>query len=134
MTMNEHNKNVNENDFERVVLQSEKPVLVDFWAAWCGPCRTLGPTVEAVADQYAESIRVVKLNVDENPNIAQRYGIRGIPTLILFQQGEEKERIVGVVDQNEISRTIGRHVDGAANSMTMKKIDKVSRVKYEKWG
>lgn len=124
--MSEHTKNVNENDFERVVLQSEKPVLVDFWAAWCGPCRTLGPTVEAVADQYAESVRVVKLNVDENPNIAQRYGIRGIPTLILFQQGEEKERIVGVVDQDEISQTIGPHVDRAANSMTIRKIDEVS--------
>ena len=128
--MNEHNKNVNENDFERVVLQSEKPVLVDFWAAWCGPCRTLGPTVEAVADQYAESVRVVKLNVDENPNIAQRYGIRGIPTLILFQQGEEKERIVGVVDQDEISRTINPHINNGSDNVTMKekKIDKVSTI------
>ena len=120
--MNEHITKVNENDFERVVLQSEKPVLVDFWAAWCGPCRTLAPIVDAVADQYAESIRVVKLNVDENPNIAQRYGIRGIPTLILFQQGEEKVRIVGVVDQNKISRTIGPHVDGATNSMTISRV------------
>ena len=128
--MNEHIKNVNENDFERVVLQSEKPVLVDFWAAWCGPCRTLGPTVEAVADQYAQSVRVVKLNVDENPNIAQRYGIRGIPTLILFQQGEEKERIVGVVDQDEISRNINPHINNVSDNVTMKekKIDKVSTI------
>src|SRR5262245_55688028 len=115
--MNEPIKKVDERDFERVVLQSGKPVLVDFWAAWCGPCRMLGQTVEAVAGQYAESVRVVKLNVDENPNIAQCYGIRGMPTLILFQQGEEKERIVGVVDQDEIFRTINPHINAVPNSM-----------------
>jgi len=128
--MNEPIKKVDEKDFERFVLRSEKPVLVDFWAAWCGPCRALAPIVEAVADQYAESLSVVTLNVDRNPTVAQRYGIRGIPTLILFHQGEEKERIVGVVDQDEISRTINPHISNVSNSMMMKqtKIDKVSRV------
>jgi thioredoxin 1 len=118
-TMSEYVKEVNQSDFERVVLQSEKPVLVDFWAEWCGPCRTLAPIVEAVAEQYAKSVSVVKLNVDESATVAQCYGIRGIPTLILFQEGEEKERIVGVVNQNEISRTINRHVNGASNGMSM---------------
>src|SRR5262245_17367041 len=125
--MNEHTKKVNENDFERVVLQSEKPVLVDFWAEWCGPCRALAPIVEAVAEEYSESLCVVKLNVDEGPTVGQRYGIRGIPTLILFWEGEEKERIVGVVDQSEISRIINRHVNAASNSTAMKEkeLDKV---------
>jgi thioredoxin 1 len=128
--MNEHTKKVNENDFEQVVLQSEKPVLVDFWAEWCGPCRALAPIVESVAEEYAESLRVVKLNVDEGPTVAQRYGIRGIPTLILFWKGEEKERIVGVVDQSEISRIINRHVNAASDSTAMKEkeLDKVSTV------
>jgi len=128
--MNEPIKKVDEKDFERFVLRSEKPVLVDFWAAWCGPCRALAPIVEAVADQYAESLSVVTLNVDRNPTVAQRYGIRGIPTLILFHQGEEKERIVGVVDQDEISWTINPHINAVPNSMTVKekKIDKVSAI------
>ena len=113
--MNEHIKKVNNNDFERVVLQSEQPVLVDFWAEWCGPCRALAPILEGVSGQYADSLRVVKLNVDEAPSVAQRYGIRGIPTLILFQQGEERARIVGAVDQGEISRTINPHINTVSN-------------------
>ena len=104
--MSEYVKEVNEGTFEQVVLQSEKPVLVDFWAEWCGPCRALAPIVEAVAEHYAKSARVVKLNVDESPTVTQRYGIQGIPTLILFQEGKEKERIVGVVSREKISRTI----------------------------
>ena len=104
--MSEYVKEVNEGTFEQVVLQSEKPVLVDFWAEWCGPCRALAPIVEAVAEEYAKSARVVKLNVDESPTVTQRYGIQGIPTLILFQEGKEKERMVGVVGRDKISRTI----------------------------
>jgi thioredoxin 1 len=91
--MSEYVREVNEGNFAQVVLQSKTPTLVDFWAAWCGPCRALAPIVEAVAEQYAKSARVVKLNVDESPTVTQRYGIQGIPTLILFQEGEEKERI-----------------------------------------
>ena len=85
--MGEQVKEVNDENFERVVLQSEVPVLVDFWAAWCGPCRALAPALEAIAEQHRASARVVKLNVDDNPSAAQRYAIRGIPTVILFKDG-----------------------------------------------
>jgi thioredoxin 1 len=108
--MSEYVTKLNETNFEQVVMPSKKPVLVDFWAEWCGPCRELAPIVEAVAEQYAKSVRVIKLNVDESPNVAQRYGIQGIPTLIVFQEGEEKERIVGVVSREKISRTIEAHI------------------------
>jgi thioredoxin 1 len=113
--MSESVKEVNEGSFEQIVLQSEKPVLVDFWAQWCRPCGELAPIVEAVAEQYAKSTRVVKLNVHENPTVAQRYSIRGIPTLILFQEGEEKERIVGVVSREKVARTIEAHTDADLN-------------------
>ena len=88
--MSENVTEVTDSNFESDVLQSDKPVLVDFWAAWCAPCRMLEPTVASVADKYAENARVVKVNVDDNPSISQRYGIKGIPTLILFKGGEKK--------------------------------------------
>jgi thioredoxin 1 len=108
--MSEHVNEVSDNSFEKEVLQSDKPVLVDFWAAWCAPCRMLAPTVEAVAEKYAGNARVVKLNVDENPAISQRYGIKGIPTLILFKGGKEEERVVGATSKEAISRMIDKHV------------------------
>ena len=107
--MNEYVKEVNERDWDQVVLKSKMPALVDFWAEWCGPCRALAPIVEAVAEQYAGAARVFKLNVDDSPAVAHRYGIQGIPTLILFRDGDEKERIVGVASQEKISRTIYRY-------------------------
>ena len=102
--------------FEAEVLNSEVPVLVDFWAEWCGPCRMLAPAVEAVAKQYAGSASVVKVNVDESPAVAQRYGVRGIPTLILFKGGQEAERVVGAVPKEAISRLIDKHVAGEVAS------------------
>jgi thioredoxin 1 len=84
------------------VLGSDRPVLVDFWAAWCGPCRMLAPTVESIAEKYQGRAKVVKLNVDENPETPGTYGIRGIPTLILFNRGQEVERHVGV-PQNAVA-------------------------------
>jgi thioredoxin 1 len=114
--MSEHVKDVSDSSFESDVLKSDKPVLVDFWAQWCAPCRMLAPTVEAVAQRYADNAIVVKLNVDENPQVSQRYGIKGIPTLILFKNGKEEERVVGATSKEAISRMIDKHISaGAAN-------------------
>ena len=85
-------------------------VLVDFWAEWCGPCRRLAPTVDALASDYDGKITVAKLNVDENPNIPGRYAIRGIPTLLLFKNGEVAEQIVGLVAKEDIAKAIERHL------------------------
>jgi thioredoxin 1 len=112
--MSEKVRAVSDSSFEEEVLQSEKPVLVDFWAEWCGPCRMLAPTVEAVAEQYRESACVVKLNVDENPSTAGAYGIKGIPTLILFREGKEVERVVGAISKESISRMIEKYISFAS--------------------
>jgi thioredoxin 1 len=105
---------VSDNSFEKEVLGSDQPVLVDFWAEWCGPCRMIAPTVERVAEQYAGRARVAKVNVDENPATAQRYGIKGIPTLILFHEGREAERIVGAVSGDALARVIEKHAGATA--------------------
>ena len=107
--MSERVKEVSDSSFGQDVLESEKPVLVDFWAAWCAPCRMLSPTVEAIAEQYLGSVAVVKLNVDDNPSTAATYGIKGIPTLILFSGGKEVERVVGATSKESISRMIERY-------------------------
>lgn len=114
--MSEHVNEVTDSSFEKDVLQADKPVLVDFWAVWCTPCRMLEPTVAAVAEKYLTSARVVKLNVDDNPSISQRYGIKGIPTLILFKGGKEEERVVGATSKDAISRMIEKHITGVATA------------------
>ena len=98
---------VTDQNFEQEVIKSDRPVLVDFWAEWCQPCKMLAPTVESVAQKYADKAKVVKLNVDDNV-IAQRYGIKGIPTLILFKDGNEADRVVGTTSKENISRMIDR--------------------------
>src|SRR5947208_3288611 len=107
--MSEIVKEVSDSSFRQVVLESVKPVLVDFWAAWCGPCRMLAPTVEAIAEKYSEGAAVVKLNVDDNPSISAIYQIRGIPTLILFSGGKEVERVIGAASKESISRMIEKY-------------------------
>ena len=114
--MSELVSEVSDSSWDTDVLQSDKPVLVDFWAAWCAPCRMLAPTVDAVAEKYSANARVVKLNVDDNPGISQRYGIKGIPTLILFKGGKEEERVVGATSKEAISKMIDKHVAGAATA------------------
>lgn len=107
--MSEHVREISDETFEQEVLQSEQPVLVDFWAVWCAPCRMMNPTVEAVAAEYEGSARVVKLNVDDNPASSQRYGINGIPTMILFRNGREEERVVGATSRDTLARLLAKH-------------------------
>lgn len=102
--------NVNEANFEAQVLQADLPVLVDFWAPWCGPCHMVSPVVEALAGEYAGSLKVCKVNVDEAPMIAGKYGIRGIPTLMIFKNGEVVDQQVGVVPKEVIVSKISPHL------------------------
>ena len=92
------------------VLNSDQPVLVDFWAPWCGPCRMVAPIVDEMAKTYEGKIKVFKLNTDENPNIASQYGIRSIPTLMIFKGGEKVDTVVGAVPANTLSQAIGKHI------------------------
>jgi len=111
--MSDYVKETSDSSFENDVLKSDQPVLVDFWAAWCAPCRMLAPTVEAVAEKYSGNARVMKLNVDDNPSVSQRFGIKGIPTLILFKNGKEEERVVGATSEGAISRMLDKHIGAA---------------------
>jgi thioredoxin 1 len=99
---------VNDAEFEQKVLQSDTPVLVDFWAAWCGPCRALAPVVDAVAEQYDGKLKVMKMDVDKNNMTPGRYGIRGIPALLVFKGGKVAEQIVGFVPKDTIDETLKR--------------------------
>ena len=97
-----HISDVDENTFQSEVLNSEKPVLVDFWAPWCGPCQMMGPVLDAVAQKMQDRLKVVKLNTDQNIKTAQKYQILGIPSLLVFKKGEVVERIMGFKPQQEL--------------------------------
>jgi thioredoxin 1 len=97
---------VNDSNFDQMVLQAKTPVLVDFWAAWCGPCRMVAPLVEELAGEYEGKVTMVKLNVDENPQIASQYGIMSIPTLLIFKNGAPVSNIVGFRPKAELQRSL----------------------------
>ncbi len=99
---------VTDASFDQEVLKSEQPVLVDFWAVWCGPCKAIGPIVESVAAAYAGKLKVAKVNVDQNGATPSRYGIRGIPTLLFFKGGKVADQVVGYVPQNVIEDKVQR--------------------------
>ena len=101
---------VGDQNFESEVLQSSVPVLVDFWAAWCAPCRMLAPVVEAIAEKYEGQAKILKLNVDENTLTSGKYNIKGIPTLLLFKDGVIKEQIVGNTTKNALSKMIDNYL------------------------
>ena len=97
---------VTDDSFEQEVLKSSDPVLVDYWADWCGPCKMIAPVLDEIADEYDGKIRVAKLNIDQNPDTPPRYGIRGIPTLMLFKQGEVEATKVGAVSKSQLTAFI----------------------------
>lgn len=97
---------LSDDSFETEVMQSSVPVLVDYWAEWCGPCKMIAPVLEEIAGEYAGRVKVAKLNIDENPNIPPRYGIRGIPTLMLFKDGEVEATKVGAVSKSQLTAFI----------------------------
>jgi len=96
--------------FDKDVINAEVPVLVDFWAEWCGPCRMMTPTLDAIADEYEGKVKVGKLNVDENNGTAMRYGVRSIPTLLVFKGGKVVEQKVGVMGKSDLTRLLDSHV------------------------
>ncbi len=102
---------ITDGNFDQVVLKSDQPILIDFWAAWCGPCKALGPVVDEVAAAYQGKVRVGKMNVDTSPITPQRYGVRGIPTLLIFKNGQVQEQIVGYVGRDVIEKALNKQVN-----------------------
>jgi thioredoxin 1 len=101
---------VTDSTFKQEVLDSDVPVLVDFWAPWCGPCRMVAPVVDEIAEQYAGQVKVVKVNTDENPSVATQYGIRSIPTLMIFKGGQRVDMVVGAVPKTTLASTLEKHL------------------------
>ena len=99
--------NVNDQDFESEVLKADGPVMVDFWAEWCGPCKALSPIVDEVAGEMGDKIKVVKVNIDDNPNAPTQYGVRGIPTLMVFKDGQVVDTRVGGMSKSQLSEWVG---------------------------
>tara|TARA_Y100000768_G_scaffold229907_1_gene173601 strand:- start:350 stop:682 length:333 start_codon:yes stop_codon:yes gene_type:complete len=110
--MSEFTIDVNEENFDSVVMNSDKPVLVDFWAEWCGPCKMLTPTIEALAEEYKDTSSIVKINVDDSPAIATKYGIRSIPSILLFNNGDVVEQRVGAVSKDELAGMLDKIIKG----------------------
>ncbi|AWN14644.1 thioredoxin TrxA [Salinisphaera sp. RV14] len=108
--MSENIVKVSDDSFENDVLSAKGPVLVDYWAEWCGPCKQIAPVLDELADQYEGKLTIAKLNVDENPDTPPRYGIRGIPTLMLFKDGEVAGTKVGAVSKSQLAEFVDQHI------------------------
>ena len=107
--MSEHITPITDDTFEQEVLKSDTPVLVDYWAEWCGPCKAISPVLEDLAPEYAGKVRIVKMNVDENPNTPPKYGIRSIPTLMLFKNGAVEETKLGALSKAQLADFLDGH-------------------------
>lgn len=105
---------VTDANFDQLVLKSDQPVLIDFWAAWCGPCKAIAPIVDEIAQSYSGRVKVGKMDVDKNAATPQRYGVRGIPTLLLFKDGQVKEQIVGYVARDVIEKALEKNLTSQA--------------------
>jgi thioredoxin 1 len=101
--MAEHIVHISDESFEEEVLQSERPVLIDYWAEWCGPCKMIAPVLDEIATEYSDRLKVVKLNIDDNPQTPPKYGIRGIPTLMVFKDGQVEATKVGAVSKAQLT-------------------------------
>ncbi|NLC06943.1 MAG: thioredoxin [Syntrophomonadaceae bacterium] len=101
---------VSEQTFNQEVLEQQQPVLVDFWAAWCGPCQMIAPVVEDLAEEYKDRVKVVKVNVDQNRQLAVQFGVMSIPTLVLFKNGQEVDRLVGFMGKEQLKEKINQHL------------------------
>jgi len=117
---NPHIVHTSDATFSQDVLKSDKPVLLDFWAEWCGPCKMIAPILDEIAGEYQERLRIAKLNIDENPQTPPKYGIRGIPTLILFKNGTVHAQKVGALSKSQLSAFLENNLDGAAGAQAQK--------------
>ena len=108
--MSENVQNISDADFEQVVLQSDVPVLVDFWAPWCGPCKMVGPVLEQIAGEYAGKAKVVKVNVDDNKQVAGSLGVQSIPTVVLYKDGEVVEKVIGARPKSDFENMLNKAV------------------------
>jgi thioredoxin 1 len=105
---------VTESSFEQEVIQSDKPVLVDFWAEWCGPCHAVSPVLDKIADERGAELKLVKVNIDEEPALAQKYGVVSIPTIVLFKDGEPAAAAIGAQPKGALEQALGLSANGAA--------------------
>ena len=108
--MAEHIVHISDESFEEEVLQSERPVLIDYWAEWCGPCKMIAPVLDEIANEYSDRLKVVKLNIDDNPQTPPKYGIRGIPTLMVFKNGQVEATKVGTVSKAQLTAFLDQNL------------------------